>query len=115
VSVRCPVPNNASQQCFLEVSNFRFGSALPLQRSDVTNSLMEKYSAFIEHAQYMSGYLDTCVHEHHWLARNDFNYSDGFRHRLWWIRVYFFIGIEVVLCLLSKNICGNDVTSHVFF
>jgi hypothetical protein len=50
---------------------------------------------------------------HHWLVKNDFNSSDGFRHRLWWIKVYFFTGIKVVICLLSKNIGGNDVTSHV--
>jgi hypothetical protein len=62
----------------------------------------------------MSRYPDTCVHVHHWLARNDFNSSDHFRHRLWWIRVSFLIGIKVVVCLLSKNFGGNDVTSHVF-
>jgi hypothetical protein len=80
----------------------------------VTNYLLRKYSAFIENAQHMSGYLDTCDNVHHWFARNDFNSSDGFRHRLWWIRVYFFIGIKVVVCLLSKNIGGNDVTARVF-
>jgi hypothetical protein len=51
---------------------------------------------------------------HHWLGRNDFNSSDCFRHRLWWIRVSFLNGIKVVVCLLSKNIGGNDVTSRVF-
>jgi hypothetical protein len=29
------------------------------------------------------------------------------------IRVYLFIFIKVVVCLLSKNIGGNDLTSHV--
>jgi hypothetical protein len=79
----------------------------------VTNCLVRKFSAFIEYVQCMYRYLDTCVNVHHWLARNDFNSSDGFRHRLWWIRVYFFTGIKVVICLLSKNIGGNDVTSFV--
>jgi hypothetical protein len=71
---------------------------------------VRKYSAFIEYVQCMSRYLDTGVSVHHWLARNDFNSSDGFRHTLSWIRVYFFIDIKVVVCLLSKNIGGNDVT-----
>jgi hypothetical protein len=75
---------------------------------------VRKYSAFIEHAQRMSGYLDTYVSVHHWLARNDFNSSDGFRHRLWWISVYFFIGIKELIYFLFKNIGGKDVTSWVF-
>jgi hypothetical protein len=74
---------------------------------------VRKYSAFIEYAQCMSRYLDTCVDVPHCLSRNDFSSRDGFRHRLWWIRVYFFTGIKVVICLLSKNIGGNDVTSFV--
>jgi hypothetical protein len=32
----------------------------------------------------------------------------------WWIRVSISIGIKVVVCLLSKNIVGNDVSSRVF-
>jgi hypothetical protein len=32
----------------------------------------------------------------------------------WWIRISFLFGIKVVVCLLSKNIGGNDVTSSVF-
>jgi hypothetical protein len=79
----------------------------------VTNCLERKYSAFIEYAQFMSRYLDTCVNVHHWLARNDFNSSDGFRHRVWWIRVYFLIGIKVVVCLLSKEIGESDVSTRV--
>jgi hypothetical protein len=62
----------------------------------------------------MSRYPGTCVHVHNWLARNDFNSSDCFRHRLWWIRVSFLIGIKVVVYLLSENIGGNDITSRVF-
>jgi hypothetical protein len=54
------------------------------------------------------------THVYHWLSRNDFNSSDYFRHRLWWIRAYLLIGIKVIVCLLSKNIGGNDVTSRVF-
>jgi hypothetical protein len=113
VSVRYSVPHNASQQCFLEVTNCRFGSTLLLWRSTLTYCLRRKYSAFIEYAQCISGYPDTCVHVRHWLARNGFNSSDHFRHRFWWIRVSFLIGIEVVVYLLSKNIGGN-VTSRVF-
>jgi hypothetical protein len=111
VSVRYSVPHNASQQCFLEVTNCRFSSTLLLQRSTVTYCYG---SAFIEYAQCISRYPDTCVNVGHWLARNDFNSSDCFRHRFWWIRVSFLIGIEVVVCILSKNIGGNDVTSHAF-
>jgi hypothetical protein len=114
VSVRYSVPHNATQQCSLEVTNYRFGSTLLLRRSTLTYYLRRKYSAFIEYAQYISGYPDTCVHVRHWLAKNDSNSSDHFRHRFWWIRVSFLIGIEVVVCLLSKNIGGNDVTSRGF-
>jgi hypothetical protein len=71
----------------------------------VTNCEVRKYSASIEYAHCMSGYLDIYVNVHHW--------HDDFRHRLWWIMVYFFIGVKVVICLLSKNNGGNDVTSHV--
>jgi hypothetical protein len=53
-------------------------------------------------------------HLHHFVIRNDFNSSDLFRHRLWWIRLCFFIGIKVVVRFPSKNIYGNDVTSLVF-
>jgi hypothetical protein len=113
VSVRPSVPNNGSQQCFLEVTQFGFVSALVFWRSAVTNCLVKKYSAFIEYSQCMSGYLDTCVNVHHCLAWNDFNSSDGFRHRLWWIRVYVFICINVITYLLSKNIGGNNATSSV--
>jgi hypothetical protein len=70
VSVRYSIPYNGSQQCFLEVTHFGFGSILLFQRSAVTNCLVRKYSAFIEYAHCMSGYLDTCVNVHHWLARN---------------------------------------------
>jgi hypothetical protein len=69
------------------------------------------YSAFIEYAQCMSGYH---VHVHLWLARNYLNSSDRFRHRLWWIRIFFLIGIKEVVCLLSKNFGGNDVTLRIF-
>jgi hypothetical protein len=114
VSVRYCVSNNARQQCFLEDTNFGFGSTLLFQRSTVIYCLRRKYSTFIEYAQCMSRYHDTCVHVHPWLARNDFNSSDHFRHRFSWIRVSFLTGIKVVVWLLSKNIGGNDVTSCVF-
>jgi hypothetical protein len=78
------------------------------------NCVVIKYSVFFEQAQGMSVYLDTYVNVHHWLARNNFNSSDGLRHRLCWIRVHFFIGIKVVVCPLSKIIGGN-VSSHMFF
>jgi hypothetical protein len=45
---------------------------------------------------------------------NDFNYSDGFVHRLWWISADFFIGLKVVVYIPSKDIVGNDVTSWIF-
>jgi hypothetical protein len=51
---------------------------------------------------------------HHRLARNELKVSDCFRHRLWWIRVSFFIDIKVVVYVLSKIFGGNDVTSRVF-
>jgi hypothetical protein len=82
----------------------------------VTNCLVRKYSAFTEHAQCMSEYLDTCVkilNVYHWLARNDFNSNDGFRRRLWCIRVYFIISLKVVVSVLSKNMGGKYVTSRV--
>jgi hypothetical protein len=49
-----------------------------------------------------------------WLATNDLNYSDDFMLILWWISAYFFIGLKVVVNLLSKDLDGNDVTSCVF-
>jgi hypothetical protein len=58
--------------------------------------------------------LETCIHVHHWLATNDFNYGDGIMHRFWWISVYFFIALKVVVYLPSKDIVGNDVTSCIF-
>jgi hypothetical protein len=69
---------------------------------------------FIEYVQCMSGYHNACISVHYWLARNDYHSSDHFRHRLWWIRLYLFIGIKVVVCFPSKNIGGNNVTSCVF-
>jgi hypothetical protein len=114
VPVRYSVSNNESQHCFLEVTDFGFGSTLLFQRSTLISFLGKIYSAFIEYVQCMSGYHDTCVHVHHWLPQNDFNSSDRFRHRHWWIRVSFLIAIKVVVYLLSKNIGGNDVTSRVF-
>jgi hypothetical protein len=87
VSVRYSVPNDASQECMLEVSYFRFCSMLLFHRSTVINCLRRKYSAFIEHAQCMSGYHDACIYVHHCPARYGFNSSDRFRHRLWWIRL----------------------------
>jgi hypothetical protein len=43
-----------------------------------------------------------------------FNYSDGFIDRLCWISAYFFIGLNVLVYLPSKDIVGNDVTSCIF-
>jgi hypothetical protein len=114
LSVSYSVQNNASQQCFLEVTYFGFGSKLLFQRSPVIYCPRRKYSAFIEYTMFMYGYLDICVNVHFWLVRNGFNSSDSFRHRLWWIRLYLFIGINLVACLPSKNFGGIGVTSHVF-
>jgi hypothetical protein len=83
VSVRYSVPNNDSQECFLEVIKFGFFSVLLFCRSTVINCLRRKYSEFIEYGQCRSGDHDACMYVHHWPARTDFNSSDGFRHRLW--------------------------------
>jgi hypothetical protein len=114
VSVKYSAPNNAIHHLFLEVTNFRFGSTLLFQKSTIIYCWRRNYSAFIEYAQCMSGYHDTYVHVHLWLARNYLNSSDRFRHRLWWIRIFFLIGIKEVVCLLSKNFGGNDVTLRIF-
>jgi hypothetical protein len=45
VSFRYSVPNNASQECFLEVSNFGFCSTLLFRRSTLINYLRRKCSA----------------------------------------------------------------------
>jgi hypothetical protein len=80
----------------------------------VTTCEVRKCTAFLKYVQCMFEDLETCLHVHHWLATNDFNYRDGFTYRLWWISAYFFIGIKVVLQLPSKDIVGNDVTSCIF-
>jgi hypothetical protein len=82
--------------------------------SSIIYSIRRKYSAFTEYAQCMSRHHDTCVNVHHWLTNKDFNSSDGFRHKPWWITLYVFICINMAVCLPSKNIVGNDVTSHIF-
>ena len=108
------VPNNASQQRFPESYSFRYGSTLLLKRPGVTTCQVRKWTAFIEYVQYMLEDIETFIHVHLWLATNDFNYSDGFTHRLWWICAYFFIGLKVVVYLPSKDIVGNSVTSCIF-
>jgi hypothetical protein len=80
----------------------------------VTTCQVRKSTAFIEYVQCMFKDLETCIHVHHLLPVNDFNYSDGFPHRLWWISAYFFIGLKVVVYLPSKDIVGKDVTSYIF-
>jgi hypothetical protein len=57
----------------------------------------------------------TCVNVHHWLARNEFNSSYHFRHRIQWNRLYLSIDIKVGVCFPSKNFVGNCITSCVFF
>jgi hypothetical protein len=107
VSVKGCVPNNASQQCFPEVTNF--GMA---QRCYSKNQLWKPVRwGNVQHSLNMSSV--TCIHVHHWLATNDFNYSDGFMHILWWISAYYIIGLKVVGYLPSKDIVGNDVTSCI--
>jgi hypothetical protein len=113
VSVRYCVPNLASKECFLEVTNFGFCSTLLFHMSCVINCLKRKYSWFIEYAQCTSQCPDTCVNVHHWLARNDFKSSDHCSTD-WWIRIYLFIGIKEVVCFRSKKFGGKDVTSCVF-
>jgi hypothetical protein len=93
---------------------FRYGSTLLFQRSGVTICLVRKCTAFIEYVHCMFEDLEIWIHVHQWLATNDFNYSDGYMHRLWWISPYFFIGIKVVVYLPSRDIVGNDVTSRIF-
>jgi hypothetical protein len=104
----------------MQVSNdprshyFWDGSTLLFQRSGVTTCQVRKCTVFIEYVQCMFEDLETCIHVHHWLATNDFNYSDCFTHRLWWISAYFFTGLKVVVYLPSKDIVRNDVTSCIF-
>jgi hypothetical protein len=114
VSVRYSVPSHTTQECILELSNFWFCSTSLFRRLSVINCLRRKYSALIKYVPCMSWCHDTCVNVHHWLGRNDFNSSDHFRHRIWWNRLYLYIGIKVVVCLPSKNFGENDVTSRVF-
>jgi hypothetical protein len=68
----------------------------------------------MEYVQCMSRHHDTGGNVHHLLTKKDFNSSDCFRHRLWWITLYLFICINVAVCLPSKNISEIDVTSHIF-
>jgi hypothetical protein len=82
--------------------------------SGVTTCQVKKCIAFSEYVQPMFKDLETCMHVHHWLATNGFNYSVGFMNRLWWISGYFFIGLKVVVYLPSKDIVGNEVTSCIF-
>jgi hypothetical protein len=89
---------------------FWYGSMLLFQRSTVTTCQVRKCTAFIEYFQCMFEDFEIWIHVHHCLATNDFNYSDGFMHRLWWISTYFFIGIKVVVYIPSKDLVGNDVT-----
>jgi hypothetical protein len=82
MSIQYSVPNNVSQEFFLEVSNFGFFSALVFCRSTVVNCLRRKYSAFIEYGQCVLGCHDVCMYVHHWPARIDFNSTHRFRYRL---------------------------------
>jgi hypothetical protein len=84
------------------------------QISDVTTCQVRKCTAFIEYVQRMFKDLETCIQVNHWLATKDFNYSDGFTHRLCWLCAYFFIGLKVVVYLPSKDIVGKDSISYIF-
>jgi hypothetical protein len=100
---------NASGKSLISVwLNF----ALP--RSAVTTCQVRKCTVFIEYVQCIFKHLETCMNVQDLLAINDFIYSDGFTHTLWWISAYFFIGLNVVVHLPSKDIVGNDVTSCFF-
>jgi hypothetical protein len=115
VPIKCSVPNNASQQSFLESHIFQYGSKLLLKRSGMTTCQVRKCTAFIEFVQYKFEDHETCIHVHHWLATNDFNYSDAFTHRLLWICAYIYIGLKAVQYFPSKDIVGNGVTSCIFY
>jgi hypothetical protein len=101
--------SNAPRKSLISVCLYRL-----FQRSGVTTCQVRKCTGFIEYFQCMFKDLETCIHVHHWLAKNDFNYSDGFPHRLWWISAYFFILLKVVVYLPFKDIVGNDDTSCIF-
>jgi hypothetical protein len=62
----------------------------------------------------MSRHHDTWVNVHHWLNEKDFNSSDCFRPRLRSITLWLFLCINMAVGLPSKNLGGNDVTSHIF-
>jgi hypothetical protein len=47
-------------------------------------------------------------------STNDFNYSNGFTHSLWWISAYFFIGLKVVYTFLPRTLL-EIMSLHVFF
>jgi hypothetical protein len=96
----CPL--NALYQ-IMQVSNASQKSPISVwlfQQSSVTTCQVRKCTAYIEYVQFMFEDLETCIHAHHWIVKNDFNYSDGFMHRLWWISAYLFIGLKVVVYLL---------------
>jgi hypothetical protein len=80
VSVRCSDPNNASQECYLEDSNFRSFFALLFTRTTVINCLRRKDSLFLQYGKCMSGHHDACMYMHCYPGRIDFNSSDGLRH-----------------------------------
>jgi hypothetical protein len=113
VSVKWSVPNNASQQCFQKITNFGMAQVV-IPKSAVTTCQVRKCTVFIEYVQCIFKHLETCMNVQDLLAINDFIYSDGFTHTLWWISAYFFIGLNVVVHLPSKDIVGNDVTSCFF-
>jgi hypothetical protein len=113
VSVRYSVSNHASQECVLEFSNFGVCTTLLFRRSSVINCLKRKYSAFMSMLSLCPGvmiHMSMCITDLLEMITIQV-ISSG---RDWCIRLYFFIGIKVVVCLPSKNFGGNDATSCVF-
>jgi hypothetical protein len=80
VSFRCSDPNNASEEYYLEDSDFGVFSTLLFPRLTVIDCLRRKDSVFLQYGLCMSGYRDTCISMRRYPARIDFNSSDGFRH-----------------------------------
>jgi hypothetical protein len=113
VSVKWCVPNNASLQCFREVTNFGMAQLCSSKVSCDNLSGEEMHRIHWIFPVYIRTSWD--MYECARLAcYKCFNYSDGFMHILWWISAYFFIGLKVVVYLPSKDIVGNDVTSRIF-
>jgi hypothetical protein len=56
---------------------------IAIPSSVLTTCQVRKCIAFSEYVQCLLKDLEACIHVHHWLATNHFNYSVGFMNRLW--------------------------------